>query len=79
MKKATPNTFTLNAESEALMDRLIDAKFAKSKSALVRDALQFYETKVQIDALITDFVNIPQPYPYVEFFNQIKELMSKHV
>jgi len=77
MKKATPNTFTLNAESEALMDRLIDAKLAKSKSALVRDALTFYETKVQIDALLVDFTQMPnKDQYYMEFFDKIKELMQ---
>lgn len=72
----TVNTFTLNEESEALIDRLLEAKLAKSKSALVRDALKFFEIKNQIDALITDFVQMPNPDHYITFFSKIKELMT---
>jgi len=76
LRNATTNMFTLNKETEAILNRLVEAKLAKTKSALVRDAIKFYEIKVQIEALLADFVQMPNPEKYISFFNQLKELMT---
>jgi hypothetical protein len=72
----THNLFTLNPDTEALIDRLLEAKFAPNKSALVRDAIKFYSIRFQIEALLADFVQMNDPHTYQSFFIQIKELMK---
>jgi hypothetical protein len=79
LRKATTNVFSLNKETEVLLDRLVEAKLAKNKSALVRDAIKFYEIKVQIQALLIDFTQMHDPLIYKNFFYQIKELMTHNV
>ena len=72
----THNFFTLNPEIEGILDRLIEAKFAPNKSALVRDAIKFYPIRFQIEALLADFVQMNDSNTYQSFFIQMQELMN---
>jgi predicted DNA-binding protein len=76
LRNATTNMFTLNKETEAILNRLVEAKLAKTKSALVRDAIHFYEIKAQIEILLANFVYTTDMENCKAFFIEIKELMT---